>query len=150
MKAKKFPNAIYMIIMAVSLTALMAGCATLSFKPADQQIRQRVEGMMNAKIENDWGKVYDYYGPAYKKTMPKDTFARMARAVYFTKFTITSIEVGPSGKEAVVKLTYDVVMKGFDFKDISETQKWINDGWNWYQDIDPSATPLGNAENMKK
>lgn len=131
------------IIMITSFASLHA-CSTFTLKPAQDVIRDRVQGLMNAKINNDWAKVYDFLSPSYKKTISKDNFARINRGVYFTKYAIDSIEVQPSGTEAKVVLTYDANMKGFDFNNNKETQTWIKSGWNWYVEIPlHDKNPLG-------
>jgi hypothetical protein len=43
-----------------------------------------------------------------------------------------SEDVQPSGNEALVKMKCDLNMKGFDLKDNSETQNWINEDGQWY------------------
>jgi hypothetical protein len=105
--------------------------------------------MMTAKINNDWGKVYDYYCASYKETKEKSSFANMNRGIYFTKYTLKSIEIAPSQKEATVKITYDVDLKGMELKDNPETQTWIKEGWNWYQNIDLSEQNLMNMPVKK-
>jgi len=150
MKTRSYASAMSMILLTAVLTALISGCASFPFKSDEEVIRERVEGLMNAKIENNWGKVYDYYSSSYKKTKEKNSFASMNRGLYFTKFTINSVEIQPSNKEAKVKITYDAVMKGMDFKNTVETQTWIKEGWNWYQFIDLSEQNLMGFPVKKK
>ena len=67
------------------------------------------------------------------------------KTVYFTAYTIDAIDIQPSGKDALVKLKYDINMKGFDFKNNPETQKWIQENGNWYLQV-----PIDAAENLSK
>jgi hypothetical protein len=150
MKTRTYPLTLSMILLAAVVTALIAGCASFPFKSDEAVIRERVEEMMNAKINNDWGKVYDYYSSSFKKTKDKDSFTRINRGLYFTSFTINSIEVQPSKKEATVKITYDAMMKGMDFKKNTETQTWIKEGWNWYMFIDLSEQNIMGIPVKKK
>jgi hypothetical protein len=150
MKTRTYPAILSMMLLAIVLSALIAGCASFPFKSNEEVIRERVEGMMNAKINNDWGKVYDYYCSSYKKTKEKGSFASLNRGLYFSKFTINSIEVQPSNDEAKVKITYDAIMKGMDFKNNIETQTWVKEGWNWYLFIDLSEQNLMGIPAKKK
>jgi hypothetical protein len=149
MKTRSHIKTLSILLLTTVLTALIAGCASFPFKSDEEVIRERVEGLMNAKISNDWGKVYDYYSADFKKTKEKSSFASMNRGLYFTKYTINSIEIEPSKKEAKVKITYNANMKGMDFKDNPETQTWIKEGWNWYQFIDLSEQNLMNIPAKK-
>lgn len=97
----------------------------------------RVEGMMEAKINNDWGGVYDYLEPAYRNIQAKDAFVNKTRDILFTRYAIEAQEVDQNGMKAAVKINFDVSTKGFDFKNNIETQNWVKEEGDWYLQVPP-------------
>jgi hypothetical protein len=132
---RKFFKSIVVPFLVVTGFMIVQSCSTFSLKPPQERLRDRVQAMMDAKIKNDWAKVYDYLSPSYQKTISKDAFSRMSRSVYFIKYAINSINIGPSGSEANVEVNYDADLKGFDMKNRIEKQTWIKVEGEWYLDI---------------
>ncbi len=123
----------WMLVLLMILMMLgMSSCATFPFRSSEEALRSRVEEMMNARMDDDWEKVYTYLDPAYQRRISKKDFMNIRREMDYTRYSIESIEIGPSGNDAVVKVRQDVNVKIFDFKNQSETQNWIKDGWTWY------------------
>ncbi|MCU0598039.1 MAG: hypothetical protein MUE70_02135 [Desulfobacterales bacterium] len=114
------------------LTIWICSCSTLPFGSSEEALRKRVEGMMNAKINDNWEEVYAYLDPVYRNKTPEKTFINFNREMAFKKYSIVSIEIQPSGTEAIVKVKQDLNVKIFDFKDQLDTQNWIKDGFTWY------------------
>ena len=129
-----------LMIVIIMATALLNACSSLPFMPKEETLKERVEGLMNAKINNNWGKVYTYFDPSYKKSISKETFLAKKREIQFIKFAIESINVEASRVEATVKIKYDVIMRGFKFKDSFENQRWIKNGRKWYMQATPPET----------
>jgi len=126
----------WMLFLSVMfLTIGICSCSTLPFQSSEEALRKRVEGMMNAKINDNWEEVYTYLDPVYRKKTPEKTFINFNREMVFTKFSIISIEIQPSGAEAIVKIKQDLNVKIFNFKDQLDTQNWIKDGYTWYLKI---------------
>jgi hypothetical protein len=121
-----------MFLILILAATIMNACSLMHRKPPEELLRERVNEMMNARVDLDWGKVYTYFDASYRKSESKESFLNLQRGAYTTAFTIEAIDVQPSGNEALVKMKCDLNMKGFDLKDNSETQNWINEDGQWY------------------
>ena len=122
------------LVFSVSISAIMlVACATAPIKSSEALLRERVDGLMQAKINNNWAGVYEYYTPDFKEENSKDQFVRMNRQMHFKNYTIQSIEMDPSGKAATVIVRYDFRVLGSLFHK-NDTQKWVRDGGQWYQE----------------
>ena len=119
-------------------------CGIFKIKPAAEVLTERVSGLMDAKISNDWGKVYDFYDPSYKAKKPKDAFVGINRQSQIIKYEIESIEIAPSEDTATVKVKYTAKAMGFEFNGIINTQTWMKRGWTWYLQVneDSSSKPF--------
>lgn len=114
------------------ITFSLFACAIFQQKAPDEDLKVRVEGMMTAKINNDWGKIYTYFESSFRKKETKDDFTNKKRGIKFTKYMIDSIKIAQTGKEATVKVEYDFNMRGFDFKNNLEVQNWAQEEGRWY------------------
>jgi hypothetical protein len=120
----------FLIMMFV--TIWMSSCSTLPFQSSEDALRKRVEEMMNARIDDDWEKIYGYLDPAYRSKVSKKNFLNIKRDMDYTKYSISSIEIQSSGIEAIVQVKQDINVNVFNFKDKAETQHWVKDGFSWY------------------
>jgi hypothetical protein len=133
----------FLIIFSFLMMAICLGaCSTFPFKPAEEVLHSRVDGLMKAKVSNEWGEIYEYYCSSYKDVMSRDKFlirngSRMSSAI---RYEIESIEINPSGDEATVKVKSDVDIIGIEFKGIIMTQTWLKEGWDWYLYVDNKPT----------
>ena len=122
---------------------LAIGCASFPQKISkEESLRKRVNALIQAKIDRRWDIVYDLYDSSYKKTLSREQFANRLRTMQFKNFSIETIEILPSGREAEVKLKVDISMKGFDFKDAPEKQHWIEEKGNWFMKVMPQINPF--------
>ncbi len=131
-------------IVTAALVVLSA-CAALPLKPPEEVLRQRVDRLMTAKVNNDWGTVYDLINSSYTKTFPKENFINRNREIRFSNYRFESLSIDPSGDAATVTVKYDMGVKMFDFDDQVEKQRWIRENGNWYLKVDKekiSATPM--------
>ncbi len=121
----------FLILMVVGFF-FMGGCRSLSFKPPEQVLRDRVTSMMAARVNQDWAKVYNYLDPDYKTQVSKKEFAGMDRNARYSDVSIESVKIADSGEQAVVVVQYDWVLPLFEVPDHRETQDWIKIGGKWY------------------
>jgi hypothetical protein len=123
----------WMLFLSVMLLTIgVCSCSTLPFRSSEEALRIRVEEMMNARINDDWEKVYGYLDSGYQNRISKTNFLNIRREMDYIKYSIVSVEVQPSGREAVVQVKQDISIKMFDFKDQPEKQQWVKDGFSWY------------------
>jgi hypothetical protein len=132
-------------IAVMATVVLVQACAVLPFKSSEESLRQRVDQLMNAKVDNDWEIVYDLMDSSYKKRMTKKNFLNMNREIQFSNYRFESLAVDPSGDTAVVRVKFDMSVKVFDFENQIEDQQWIREKGNWYLKVGEekvAATPL--------
>lgn len=108
-----------------------AGCAALKKTSPEQSLGERVEAMMQAKMNNDWGTVYTFFDETFQKQESKEVFANKPREMVLKSYTIESMEINSAGNEATVKIKSDIQARGFDFKGTPETQQWIMETGVW-------------------
>jgi hypothetical protein len=124
------------------LCAVIAGlffiqaCASMSFKPPEEALRERVDLMMNAKVADDWDVVYDLMDASYRKRVTKQNFLKMNREMVFSNYRFESLDIDSSGEKAAVKVKYDINVKVFDFKDQEEIQQWVREKGKWYLKVE--------------
>ena len=132
---------LFIVIISLASTA----CAALKSKAPDEALRERVQGMMQAKINKDWGAVYTYFDESFQKRESKEVFSNKIGGMVFKAYSIEKIEILPSGKEASVKIKSDIQAKGFNFKGTPETQHWIMEEREWRLQV-PVRPDVGTSK----
>jgi len=122
---------IFFVLFIAIISLASTACASLKNKAPEEALKERVQGMMQAKINKDWATVYTYFDESFQKRESKEVFSKKIESILFKTYTIEKIEISPSGKEATVKIKNDIQTKGFDFKGTPETQHWIMEGGEW-------------------
>lgn len=123
-------------VAVIAAMVLMQACAALQFKSPEEALRQRVDEMMNAKVNNDWEIVYDLMDSSYKKRMTKRNFLNLNREMQFSNYRFDSLTIDSSGDTATVRVKYDMSVKVFDFEDQVEEQQWIREKGKWYLKVE--------------
>jgi hypothetical protein len=118
----------------------LGACSTFSFKPAKEIVQSRVHGLMDARVNSEWGKAYEFYCPAFKEEISKDNFMSGSSMSDVLRYEIESIEINPSEGEAKVRVKSDRTAMTFEFPGVVTTQTWVKVGWDWYLYVDPKPT----------
>lgn len=134
MKKRNDERAVY-IAMVVFASFMITACQSLPLQSPEKHLEKRVAEMMTARVNQNWAEVYKYMAPSYKKKMSKESFAGMKRDVFYNNFTIESVKIDASGKNAVVMVKYDMTIMSYSVPGQRETQEWIKHGFNWYFQI---------------
>ena len=137
MNVNSYKKKILLLILVITVLLINA-CSTFSVKSSEDFLRQRVEGFMNAKISNDWLAVYEYLEPSYQEMVSQKNFIQRSRSVRFNNYSIGIFAILDSGKDATVEVTYSATMKGMDFKDNREIQRWVRINNDWFVTIPPA------------
>jgi len=130
------------VLAVVFLLSACQGLPMMSSQPPEAVLEKRVAGLMNAKVNQDWGSFYTYLDPAFQEKVSKKNFMNRSRDVRFTDYSIQSIQIAPSGEEATVAVLYDMMAKAFHFTDQRDTQKWVKKGRKWYLEMKPAGNPM--------
>ena len=144
------------LIFFVLMAFLAGGCQTMMPRqdPA-ASLDERVNDMMTAKVSQDWAGVYRHFSPEYKKRLSEEAFVNRQRQVTFTGYNIKSVDILPSGSNAVVEVGVDMSGWSFEFKDQRDLQHWVMINGKWFLDVEggkakkrPAGKGPGAAEKQ--
>ena len=109
-----------------------SGCTHPSQHIPEDSLKNRVEERMQAVMSGKWDVVYTYFDSKYRKAVPEGKFVHKPRNVKFKKYTIETLTILPSGKEADVRLKLDIQFQGYTFPDAPKKQHWVREKNEWY------------------
>lgn len=124
-------------LLCLFLLASLSGCATMQLTEADpvDAVRKRATAMMEAKTNDKWDEVYEFYDSRYKARTSKEQFLKKRHSAGFITYSIGEVAVSPSGTEADVEVKVDLLVMGFILKDAPRTQHWIKEKGKWYLEV---------------
>ena len=117
----------------------LSACALFS-PPANspENLEKRVKTMMDAKIEGDWGVVYDHFCEGYRNKISRVKFINRPR-ISFEGYQIKTITLAQDKLSAEVEVDVTFSSRGFTFKDAKNNQHWLFQGNNWCQEVPANA-----------
>ncbi|MDM8515101.1 hypothetical protein QUF76_02790 [Desulfobacterales bacterium HSG16] len=120
----------------------------MNLRNTEDDLRKRVEGMLEARNNGYWDDVYDYYNKEYRDSITKKQFMNRPRGLRFIAYDIQVIEIQPSKTQAKVTIREEVSYKGRKTKG-QITTDWIIEEGRWVQKIDPKRqmNPIVSPEN---
>lgn len=130
-------NSLIVIFMLATILAV-AGCAHLapaSAKRSEEALRQKVKMEWEAKVNKDWGVVYDLTVDAYKNKVKRDSFVQGAN-INVQEFTIKEVKIIEPGRKALAVVDYRINQMGFDFK-ITSREEWLWENGDWHLNLTP-------------
>jgi hypothetical protein len=104
------------------------------------RLSQTASTFMQAMVDKNWDLAYSFFDSGFKQGVPIISFTNYPRQMEIKAFTIKSVEILPSGKEANVVVTEDISQKGFTFKGLEKTQRWIVEKRKWVLVEGPPAS----------
>ena len=137
------------LLAAMTIAGVLNACQSLPLRPPGAELEDRVAGLMQAKIDEDWGKFYDYLDPAYKTEVSLQSFLNRPRDAKYTDFVIDTIEINPSGAAADVLVRYDMNFRSYHFTDQRDSQQWVKKDGTWYLKINDENAMGVNPGPMK-
>ncbi|MBF0226690.1 MAG: hypothetical protein HQK76_14650 [Desulfobacterales bacterium] len=134
----KLTSKIFVVFLIVITNFIFFSCASIKTSkiPDEAALRNNITIVWDAKLNNDFGKIYDLTTDAYKQKVSKDKFG--SSNVKINKYNISKIELLDEGKKAKVFVDFTVNQMGNDFP-FSLNEDWIVENGSWKLDIQPSA-----------
>ena len=136
-------NSLIVIFMLATILAV-AGCAHLtpaSAKRSEEALRQKVKMEWEAKVNKDWGVVYDLTVDAYKNKVNRNSFVQGAN-INVQEFSIKELKIIEPGRKALAVVDYRINQMGFDFK-ITSKEEWLWENGGWHLNLLPTLrTPF--------
>ena len=77
----------------------LAGCASMAPKTPEEQVKARAQERRDAIVKGDLAKVYSYFTPAYRATVPVDRYTvSVGHALQNVSGTVESVNCEALGK----------------------------------------------------
>jgi len=121
--------------MLICMFFLINACQSLPVRAPEDVLRNRVTSLMEGRVSQDWGAVYQYLDSRYKKKISREKFVNVDRNIVYSNFSIDAIQIGSSGTKAVVNVKYDMNLMSFDVEGHLEKQRWIKQDGKWYLEM---------------
>lgn len=121
--------------LMLGVVLLMNGCAHYITKQGSEvALRDLVSKEWQAKIDKEWGTVYDLASSGFRKSVKRDQFLRGCR-LDVKDFTIANLEISPDKKQATVTVRFDIQQMGHFFKGMRLKETWLLEDGRWYLDM---------------
>lgn len=104
-------------------------------------LEKRIEARMKAVVEGDWGAVYPFLDPEYRKAVTKEAFLQQPRNVKVEDYRIESMEVAPAGDSADARLRLTIKVQGFQFPNAPQNEQWVKESGEWFLKQEPKKAP---------
>ena len=136
-------NSLIVIFMLATILAV-AGCAHLTPAPverSEESLRRKVKMEWEAKVNKDWGVVYDLAVDEYKKKVDRNLLIQRAN-VNVQEFSIKEVKIIEPGRKALAVVDYRINQMGFDFN-ITSREEWLWENGGWHLNLLPTLrTPF--------
>jgi len=145
LKRKRIFHTIISVTAIISLTLLFSGCS--HFKTAEDHINDLNEVInteWTAKINKDWGLVYDLAAESSKKEIERDDFIKYAN-VEVVNYTIKDVQLEPDGKKAIAVIDFTVFQIGHKIP-MTTREEWVLENSQWRLKMPPAIQFSGSGK----
>lgn len=125
------------MISCILVLMMFSACAHISVDPhSEGSLMQRVEKEWVAKVNRDWGTVYDMGVAEFKNKYDKKDFVRMANVI-IDEFQIKDIKIIEPGRKATAVVDYKTSHMQYEFNMSASEEWWWEDG-EWRLNLLPA------------
>ena len=137
------------IVLVIALV-LLTGCSIIQ-TTTDKTIvlKNRVSDYMDARMKGDKENSYLFFSRESEKRIPREKYMSIPQTIAYVSYTIDTIDIADTGKEADVTVKVDIKIMTFVFKGITQTQQWLWESGTWCIDIKPVAGLPGSFKKKK-
>lgn len=119
----------------LGIALLVNGCAHFITRTGSEAaLRDLVSKEWQAKIDKEWGTVYDLTSSKFRKSIKRDQFLSGCR-LDVKSFTIANLEISPDKKRATVTVSFDIQQMGHLFKGMRLKETWLLEDGTWHLDM---------------
>ena len=138
-------NPVRMCGILLALLFLSGACAHLSSNQASTEaLTATVKKVWEAKLNGDWGVVYDNAVKEYRNKKKKADFLRRANIVV-KEYAIKETTVLEPGKRAISVVDYTISHAGFEFPVTRYKEEWLWEDGAWHLNLLPTLkSPMEN------
>ena len=130
------------LILLLSALLMFTACAHLMTNPKSKEaLREKIQMEWEAKVNKNWGVVYDLTVDAYKNKVNRGSFVQSAN-INVQEFSIKGVKIIEPGRKALAVVDYRINQMGFDFK-ITSKEEWLWENGDWHLNLLPTLrTPF--------
>jgi hypothetical protein len=137
---------VLMVLLCMNGCAGMAGVAK---NDGPEALRQRVEFLNTARVQQDNRAVYELLWSGYTDVVPLEDYLKRPYLGGITGYALEGLELGEDGL-ARVELSVSMQIQGYDFHGKKQEQVWIVEDGQWFLKIPPVIkTPFGPVPYTK-
>lgn len=124
------------IMTACVLITAFFGCAHLMPKVSEQDLRERVAKVWQAKMDGNCAVIYEIASSKYRGQVTLEQHQVFCRSRP-EKFDITAIEFSEDRTKAKVSIRFDIRHMGFLIPATLIQENWIQEDGQWVVDLTP-------------
>ncbi|MCF8109661.1 MAG: hypothetical protein K9J81_11800 [Desulfohalobiaceae bacterium] len=131
----------YFFTLSLVLLLLSASSGLLAGSEQDPAValKNRTHSLMQAKVAGDWDEVYDHFWSGFRDQISEVQFLNKTKTVMFKDYSIEDIELTGDGHEAVVTVSNDCSIQGYELEGALDKQAWIYENGRWFQKVEPDS-----------
>lgn len=118
-------------LILLALTSCLCSCAMVSAKKDSDTLEKNIKTLWSARVENQWGKVYDLTDTAFQEKTSKEQFSSSGE-MQVIEYQIKSLTIDPQDPEkADVMIQFKINKMGYVFQP-TVRELWLfekNRGW---------------------
>lgn len=128
------------ILFLLTVAPGFLACRTLFQNTSPESLRERVDIVWKAKVQSDWGPVYDMADSQFQKNVNRNRF--VTKSHYRVKsYEVIEIKVNQDNQTATSHIQFDTEKMGMPFK-ISTKEAWIVENGQWRLQLSNQKTPF--------
>jgi hypothetical protein len=117
-------------VVAVGIASVLASCATVPSKPAEEIVKERSQIRWNLMVQGDLDKAYEYFSPSSRATMSLAGFKSRVKPGFWKAVTVDKVECSSADRCEVTATI------GYDYRgtrvNTPHRETWIRDESNWW------------------
>jgi hypothetical protein len=135
-------NCVRCVLLVSVMILVVSGCAHLpGNRKSEATLRDRVTQEWEAKINGDWGIVYDLTTKEFKSKVKRDKYIG-GKSLEVTSYEINEITIDPEQGKAWVKVGFDIKHMGKSFKGARTKEDWIWEDGKWRLNLKQKISPF--------
>lgn len=130
------------LMILISVSVMLGACAHLkggAGAGSEEALRQRVLMEWEAKVNKDWGVVYDLAVDEYKKKVSRSGFISRCN-LDVKEFSIKEVEILEPGEKAMATVECMADTMGMSFR-FTFKEKWLLEDEGWHLELTPLGLP---------
>ena len=126
------------MVFLISVFLLEGFIVCASAAETEKQLSKKVAIVWKAKVDGDWGTVYDMGSSAYKKTVKRGEFLAGNRP-RIVDYSIKEIKILEPKQKARAIVNYKLEFMSSTFNATAEDE-WLMEKGKWVIDLSPAAS----------